>query len=70
MSRMTDKEYLNYVEKDVIPSMLDVGSYGVVVDYVKLLQIAREGIELEEYHTSRSPRLRRWGTHSRLKRQR
>lgn len=51
MIRMTDKEYLNYVEKDVIPAMLDVGSYGVVVDYVKLLQIAREGIELEEYHT-------------------
>ena len=51
MDRMTDKEYLNYVEKDVIPSMLEAGCYGVVVDYVKLLQIAREGIELEEYHT-------------------
>lgn len=43
--RMTDKEYLDYVEKELIPEMLAVDCYGIAENLVKLLGIAREGLE-------------------------
>ena len=47
--QITDKEYLDHVEKELIPEMLAVDCYGIAQDLVKLLGIAREGIE--EYPT-------------------
>ena len=45
MTKMTDKEYLQYIETELIPNMLEAGCYEVVQDFVRLLQISREGIE-------------------------